>query len=173
MGSTGIAIAYERVAMLNIGPHNAAGGYDASAINFVIMGPGFKSIDEALNPSIDEVTYVNDESATKTVTGYAPNWDFDGDVIKDDDVVAFIRNIGKTQATGADAEAQIVMFDMWDVDPADFTVDAEMYTVAVQVDSGASITGGEKLGFKGSLLGKGDVVAGTYNTSTDTFTASV
>jgi len=165
---------YERVAMLNIGTKNAAGGYDASGTNaadFHLMGTGFESLDDSLNPAVDEVTYISDVSATKSITAYAPEWSFDGSVIKDDDVVTFLRNIGKTLATGADAEAEVVLYDVWDASGS--VVDAQKYTIAMKIDAIGTGGGGEKLKFSGALLGKGDPVEGNFNTDTDVFTADV
>lgn len=173
-GTTGVALAYERVAMLNIGTKNASGGYDATgtnAANFVLMGEGFESLEESLNPTVDEVQYISDENATKSITGYAPEWSFDGTVIKDNNVVTFLRNIAKGLVTGATAEAEVVLYDVWSVTAG--TVAATKYTVAIQMDSGGSLAGGEKLKFSGSLLNQGDPVDGTFTIATSAFAASV
>lgn len=167
---TGVAMRYERIAYLNIGTKNASGTYDASGVDFRLMGDGFESLDDSLNPNVDETQYISDTAASKTITGYAPEWSFDGSVIKDSDVIDFIRDIGKNLSTGSDSECEIVMYDVWDLSGS--TVAAQKYICAVKVDSIGSGSGGEKLKFSGSILGKGDPVDGTFDTSALTFTAS-
>ena len=161
MAGTGPAMRYERQAFLNIGTEIAP--------VYKRMGTGFETMDDALNPAVDEATYISDVNATKSITSYAPEWSFDGAVIKDSDVIAFIRAIGKDQATGADAETDVVLFDVWDVDPLTLEVPCEKFAVAIKVDSIGGGAGGEKLTFGGSLLGKGDPTDGYFDTSDDTF----
>ena len=167
MAGTGPAMRYERQAFLNIGT--------SLVPVYKRMGTGFESLDDALNPAVDEVTYISDVSATKSITAYAPEWSFDGAVIKDSDVIAYLRAIGNDQATGANAETDVVLFDVWDVDPDTLEVPCKQFAVAVKMDSIGGGAGGEKLTFGGSLLGKGDPVDGYFDTATDTFseTASV
>lgn len=164
-----VAMSYEKVVMLNIGAHNASGGYDASGVNFVLLGEGFTKLDESLNPKTESTTYIHEASESVAVTGYAPKWGFDGEVIKSNSVIAFLRNIGKNHLTGNDAEAEIIIYDVWDVSLVDFTVDAQKYTVAIAMDSNGNIEGGSKLEFSGELIGKGNAVQGTFNTSTKAF----
>jgi hypothetical protein len=163
--ATGAAMRYEYPAFLNIGT--------AVSPDYVLMGTGFSKLDDKLSPKIDEVVYINDVSATKTLTGYSNEWSFDATVIKDDDVVTFLRDIGKAQSTGADAETDVVMFDMWDVSAGTGLVDAKRYPVTVSMESIGSGSGGEKLTMSGSLLGSGDPVDGVFDTADDTFDADV
>lgn len=155
---TGTAMRYERVAMLNTGT--------ALAPEYHLMGRGFESIDDKLNANVDEATYVSDKSASKTITGYAPEWSFDGAVIKDEECVSFLRAIGDGLATGADAETDVVIFDVWDVDAVTKQVVATKYPVVVQMESVGKGKGGEKLGFSGTLLGNGDPEPVNFNTTT-------
>ena len=164
MAGTGAAVRNERVAMLKTSTD--ASGNDV----YSLMGTGFESLDDALNPEVDEVTYISDTSATKTVTSYAPEFAFDATVIKDDAVITFLRGIGKALSTGAAAESKIVTYDVWDV--SGNVVDAVQFNVAVAMDSIGSGAGGEKLGMSGTILAKGDAIPGSYDTSTDVFTAT-
>lgn len=164
MATTGPALRYERVAYLNTGT--------LLSPTWSLIGEGFETLDDELNPEVDEVTYISDASATKTITAYAPEWNFDATVIKDDTVVTYLRNIGAELSTGADAETEVVMFDLWNV-AIDGTVDAKKFSVAVQIDSIASGAGGEKLQMSGALLSKGDPVDGSFDTDTLVFTADV
>lgn len=164
MAGTGPAMRYERQAFLNIGT--------LVAPVYKRMGTGFEAMDDALNPTVDEATYISDVNATKSITSYAPEWSFDGAVIKDSDVIAYIRAIGEDQATGVNAETSVVLFDVWDVNPSTLEVPCKKFAVAVKVDSIGGGGGGEKLTFGGSLLGKGDASDGYFHTATDTFSVT-
>lgn len=158
--TTGAAMRYDAVAMLNIGT--------ALAPVYKIMGKGFENLSDKLGAKVDETQYVNDRSASRTVTGYSPEWGFDGAVIKDDDVVTFLRAIADSQATGAGAETDMVVFDVWEVDAVTKLVAAKKYPVVVQMDSVRGGKGGEKLTFAGTLLGNGDPTDVTFNTTDST-----
>jgi hypothetical protein len=155
---SGTAMRYERVAMLNTGTELAP--------EYHLMGKGFESIDDKLNANVDEATYVSDKSASKTITGYSPEWGFDGAVIKDEETVSFLRAIGDGLATGAAAETDVIIFDVWDVDVLTHIVTAKRYPVVVQMESVGSGKGGEKLAFKGTLLGNGDPSDVDFNVDT-------
>lgn len=159
-----VALRHERIAFLNIGTPTLP--------TWKLMGTGFTDLSDSRNPEVDETQYISDESKTKSITGYGPEWSFEGDVIKDDALIERLRAIGADLKTGADAEAELVEFDAWEV-AVDGTVAANKFAVAVQIDSIASGAGGEKLGFSGALLGKGDPVSGVWDTTTSTFDDSV
>jgi hypothetical protein len=157
------AIRYELVTYLDIGT--------APTVTYTLMGEGFKSIEDSQNPETDSVVYVSDIAATKSLKSYAPEFSFEGDIIKDNTVIEFLRNKGKTQAVGSDAETTIVSYDVWEEVANE--VPAIQYAVAVAMDTLGGGEGGEKAGFSGTLLGIGDAVQGTFNTSTHVFTADV
>ena len=154
--STGTAMRYERVAFLNTGT--------IAAPVWALMGKGFEALDDALNPNVSEKTYVSDKSASKTITGYAPEWSIEGSVIKDEATITFLRAIGETLAVGESAEAEVIVFDLWDVDSGTKYVDGYKYPVVVQMDSIGGGSGGEELAFSGSLLANGDPTAVSFDT---------
>lgn len=157
-----VRLAYERVAMLNIGT--------VAVPDFTLMGTGFNTLGESLNPDVSVKQYISDENASKTLRAYAPEWGFDADVIDDDGTIDYIRAMAATNALGADAESEIVLYDLWDVDEGDGTVAAVKYSVVIAVDTGGSMTGGEELELSGTIHADGDPVAGTYDTTDDSFT---
>lgn len=158
-----VAMKYENPVYLNTGTIQSP--------TWSLLGEGFTSVSDTRNPVVDETTYVNDVSSTKTITGYGAQWDFEGDVIKDNAVIEYLRGIGENELTGADAESEIVTFDLWEV--VTNVVTCNKRTVTVQVDTTGGGAGGEKLSFSGSLLAKGDPVSGTWSTLTNTFTEDV
>lgn len=153
------------VTMLNTTPSTTA--------TYSIMGTGFESLDDSRSPQTDTVTYIDDRAATKTVTGYEPEWSFEGKRLEDgdSDALDFLVGIALAESVGDDAETDIVEYDVTLVQTGE--VDAYQHTVAVAMDSISKGAGGENLKFSGTLLGKGDVVAGTYNIAAGTFTPTV
>lgn len=151
----------EYVSMLDITP--------ASTPTYTLMGEGFTELTDSLNPEVSEKTYISDTSATKRVSSYSPEWSFEADVIKDQAIGEFLRNIGKSLSTGADCETTMVTYDMWEL--VGDLVPAHKHTVAVAMDSVASGAGGEDLTMNGTLMGVGDCVSGTYNVVSGVFTA--
>lgn len=155
-----VIMRYQRVARLNIGT-------EASPI-WELMGEGFNTLDVSLNPKIDETQYINDENASKSLTGYSPQWDFDADVIDNQKVIEYIRAIAAINGIGNEAESQILVYDLWEV--SGDTVSAVRYDCIIAVDSDGSGAGGEKLSISGTIHATGDPVTGTFNVSTRTFT---
>jgi hypothetical protein len=154
------AMRNERVAFLDITPGEATPTY-------TLMGEGFTEVNDSLNPNVTEKTYIHESSATKRVASYAPEWAFNADVIKDSDIIEFLRDIGKAQKTGVDCETTMVIFDMWEAINGE--VPAYRYAVTVALDNIGNGAGGEELTMSGNLLGIGDPVSGIFNTSDDTF----
>lgn len=156
-----VKMRYERVARLNTST--------AQSPTWSLMGQGFRDLSESLNPTVDETTYIDDVSATKTVTGYAPEYSFEGDVDATDPAITYLRNIAETRATGANAETEMIVYDLWSA--VGGVVDATKYAVAVAMDSAGGGEGGGKLEFSGTLLNKGDGVSGSYTIATGSFVA--
>lgn len=158
-----VAMKYERQGFLNTGT--------IAAKVWTRMGEGFKDLTDARNPIVDEARYIHDSSSTKSITGYAPEWAMDFDVIKENTVIDFIRSIGENSLIREDAETEYLEFDLWDL--VGSSVACVKYSVAVKVDSIGGGTGGEKLTGSGALLGKGAPVFGTFDIDTLVFTDSV
>ena len=163
MAGVGAAMRNEVVAYLNTGASFAVP-------TFTLMGTGFDKLDDELNPVEDSVTYVHEATATTTLTGYEAAWSFDATVIKDDAAVTKLRGIGKSRATGANAQCDIVTYDVWDV--ATGTVPAVRQKVAVVMDNISNGAGGEKLGMSGTLKAVGDPIPGTFTVATKAFVAT-
>jgi len=171
MADTGPAYRHERVAFFNTGT-------TASPV-YVLMGEGFETLDDSRNPEVDETAYVNSVNKVKTIGSYGPEWAFDGTVIKESTVIAFLRAIGDNLSIGNDAASDIVVFDMWsttaggDLNTTTGIAAAKRYPVSVQMDSTGGGPGAEKLKFSGVLLGTGDPTDGTFDTADNTFTESI
>jgi len=144
----------------------------ASAPDYRRMGTGFEDLSDSRNPDVSEKTYISDAAATKRIRGYSPEWSFNGDALRDEDVIVYLRDIGITLATGEAAETTYIEFDVEDVE-TDLSVVAYRYDVTIQMDSVMGGAGGEEGTFSGTLHGNGDPVKGTFDTSTNTFSPDV
>lgn len=151
----------ERVARINTGTTQTP--------IWTLMGTGFSTLDEALNPKVESTQYISDSSSTTSVTGYEPQFSFEGDVIKNDAVIELLRAMGATLATGAGCEVEVVVYDAWEENVTTKQAPAQKFTMAVAMDSTASGSGGEKLGFSGTLHAVGDPIQGYFDLVTLTW----
>ena len=143
----------------------------ASTADFALMGVGFKSLEENPSAQTKSRKYVCDKSATQSINGYSWSTPFELDQIREQAAVDFICNIGEQQLTGADAGRDYIMVDLGSaVSGSENTYNARKIKVAVELAAFSNDDG--DLGATGNLLGVGDIVNGTFNTSTRTFTAA-
>ena len=87
-------------------------------------------------------------------------------MIKSEDVIKEIIDIGKYQKTGADCEREYLIVDLDEQDDDEYK--ARKINVAILVDSFGDEDG--EVTVEGTLKGRGDVVPGTFDTQTKTFT---
>lgn len=147
----------------------------AQSADFALMGVGFKSLEENPSAQTKSRKYVCDKSATQTINGYSWSTPFELDQIREQDAVEFICNIGEQQLTGADAERDYVMVDLGKpVSSGGTAVENTYYArkIKVAIELAAFSNDDGNLGANGNLLGVGDIINGTFNTSTRTFTAA-
>ena len=144
-------------------------GVDSTA-EFVLMGAGFTELEENPAATTASKRYVNDKSATKSITGYDWSTPFVTDQIRDEKAVDFICNIGEQQLTGADAETDYVIVDL-DKKSGDSgsAFKARKIRVAIEVATFTNTDG--DMGATGNLLGVGDIITGSFDTNSRTFTA--
>ena len=136
--------------------------------SYEFLGTGFSKLDEKPNAQTKEKRYVNQKSSTQSITSYKWQEDFTTDQIVNDKAIEYLVYIGKTLKTGGDAETNHVKVDLDKPGTESNTFYARKRTVAIQVDSLPDNDG--ELGVEGAFLGVSDVVEGTFNTTTNTFT---
>lgn len=134
---------------------------------FELLGTGFTELNESPSAQTTSKRYVNQSSATQSVTGYEWSTSFNADQIVSEVAIEHIRDIGEMQKTGADTETEYVIVDL---DKAAQTSGfrARKFKVAIAVDSFEDNDG--ELGITGSFLGISDPVLGTFDTTAKTFT---
>ncbi|MDU1453150.1 MAG: hypothetical protein E6912_00030 [Paeniclostridium sordellii] len=135
---------------------------------FVFMGTGFTELNESPSAKTKSKQYINEQSATTSITGYETEFGFETDQIRDEKAIDFICNIGELQKIGADAETEYIKVDLDKPAKAENGFRARKFKVAVSIDDFEAKD--NEMSAKGKLLGMGDLVVGTFDTSTKTFT---
>lgn len=135
---------------------------------FVFMGTGFTELNESPSAKTTSKLYINDKSSTTSITGYETEFGFETDQIRDEKAIDFICDIGELQKTGADAETEYIKVDLDKPAKAENGFRARKFKVAVSIDDFEAKD--NEMSAKGKLLGMGDLVLGTFDTTTKTFT---
>ncbi|MEG0309149.1 MAG: hypothetical protein RR636_14490 [Clostridium sp.] len=141
----------------------------ASVEEYVLMNAGFTELNEAPAAQAGSKKYIGDKSATKSIIGYDWSTTFNTDMIRSEKAVEFICNIGEMQLVGTDAESSYIIVDLDKQGSEANTFKARKFKVAIEVASFDNNDG--ELAATGNLLGIGDLVVGTFNVTTKTFTA--
>lgn len=134
---------------------------------FELLGTGFTELNESPSAQTTSKRYINQSSASQSITGYEWNTSFNADQIVSEIAIEHIREIGEMQKTGSDTETEYLIVDL-DKPAQTAGFRARKFKVAISVDSFEDNDG--ELGITGSLLGISDPVEGTFDTATKTFT---
>lgn len=138
------------------------------APRFVLMGTGFKTLDEEPGAQTESTKYVNDKASSKSVIGYETVFPFESDFIKEQEAIIALYNVGRNHCVGSDAEFEYVRVELWD--PADGKPNefaARKFIVSAEI---SEIGGENNISVSGNLNAVGDFVGGTFNTKTRIFT---
>jgi hypothetical protein len=138
---------------------------------WAFMGAGFNTLDENPQAQVDTKAYVSDKAYTSIIKGYQTQFPFDTDLIKSEEAIVALYDIGRNQKQGADAELEYCRVEIFkgETVPASSTYPARKFTVAVEV-SGVSGAGAEVIHVTGNLINVGAFTDGYFNTSTMAFT---
>lgn len=136
---------------------------------YSLMGTGFTTLDENPAAKVEKTPYINDKSASGTITGYENSFAFDTQMISDDAAISFLYDIARNQKTGSDAETDYIRVDLYK-DEASGAYPARKFRVCVEV-TGITGAGTEIVKVAGNLHQVGNFVEGTFNPSTKAFTA--
>lgn len=134
---------------------------------FELLGAGFTELNESPSAQTTSKRYINQSSASQSVSGYEWATSFNADQIASEKAIEYIRNIGEMQLTGADSETEYIIVDL-DKAAATAGYRARKFKVAIAVDSFDDNDG--ELGVSGSFLGISDPIVGTFDTTAKTFT---
>lgn len=134
---------------------------------FELLGTGFTELNESPSAQTTSKRYVNQSSASQTVTGYEWSTSFNTDQIISDKAIEHIIDIGEMQKTGTDTETEYLIVDLDKSGTLEGSFRARKFKVAISVDSFDDNDG--DLGVSGSFLGQSDPVEGTFTIGTKTF----
>ncbi|EJO5349566.1 hypothetical protein NRP93_003748 [Clostridium botulinum] len=133
---------------------------------FELLGTGFTELNESPSAQTTSKRYINQSSASQSVTGYEWATEFTADQIVSEKAIEYIREIGEMQKLGSDTETDYLIVDL--DKPASTTgFRARKIKVAVSVDSFEDNDG--DLGISGSFLGISDPILGTFDAMTKEF----
>lgn len=137
------------------------------ASTFELLGTGFTELNESPSAQTTSKRYINQSSASQSITGYEWASEFTADQINSEKAIEYIREIGEMQKLGADTETNYIIVDL-DKPAATTGFRARKIKVAISVDSFEDEDG--DLGISGSFLGISDPILGTFDTTTKEFT---
>lgn len=140
---------------------------DSETPNWVLMGAGFTTLDEEPGAQTESVKYVNEVSASSSITSYETTFAFEAEQIVTEEAVNAIYEVGRNHYVGAEAEFEYCRVELWNPGVEENTFEARKFIVAVEV---SDFTGENKMTMSGNLNAVGDPVLGTFNTTTLAFT---
>lgn len=139
-----------------------------STAAFEFMGTGFTEMNEEPGAQTNDKRYINSTATSKSITGYEWQTGFTADQIRSETAIEFICAIGELMKTGPDAERDYVAVDLdKPVSGEENTYHARKIKVAIEVSSFGDEDG--EMTCEGNFLGVGDIVEGTFNTTTKAF----
>ena len=136
---------------------------------FNLIGEGFTSFPESKNPQEYSRKYVSDKTERTDVIGYAPSIEYSADCVSDDPVVKEIMKIHDGELVGNDTHRNIISVNRWEENATDHTCPATKRAYAIVPN--AKGDGTDALIYTGTMRAAGDLITGSFNTSTKTFTA--
>lgn len=141
-------------------------GTDAAEA-YQLIGEGFTDLSESKNAKEYSRQYVHERTERSDVVGYSPSISYSFDMYQDDPVCEKIAEITDGEKVGNDAHIDIVVAHLFDGGAS--SAKAFKRTYAVIPDSKGS--GTDALIYTGTLKAVGTAVEGTFNTTTQKFTA--
>lgn len=161
--ATGVATREELLSYMNTS--------NASPATYALIGEGFSELTENLNPKTKDSHFIHQKSATSSIIGYAPTFDFTAELDKGDPVAVFVATIGRERKVGSDCETDIVNVYTWLAGKTSGSMLAYQQKIAIKVDNSGSGAGGDAMALTGAFMYKGDAIKGEFNPTTKTFTA--
>lgn len=140
---------------------------DGTTAQYELIGEGFTSMSESKNPKEYSRQYVHERTERTDIIGYAPSIAYSVDTYTENPVIAKIRQVTDEELIGTDAQVDIVNVNMFEGSAGSYTAYKRTYAIIPD----AKGDGVEALIYSGNFRAVGDVVKGTWNESTNTFTA--
>lgn len=135
---------------------------------YEFMGLGFSELNESPGAQTSKKRYINDKSASTSITGYEPEFSFETDQIRSEKAIDYICEIGELQKIGDEAQTSYIKVDLDKPGKEENTYRARKFNVAIEVSDFDEKDG--EMSAKGKFLQVGDLEVGTFNTTTKTYT---
>lgn len=136
--------------------------------DYQFMGLGFSELNESPSAQTAKKRYINDKSASTSITGYEPEFSYETDQIRSEKAIEYICEIGELQKIGDEAQTNYIKVDLDKPGTAENTYRARKFRVAIAVADFDEKDG--EMSAKGKFLQIGDLEVGTFNTVTKEFT---
>ena len=147
-------------AFLNVGTSKAP--------EYALIGDGVTTGTINYNPQIREETYIHQDSASKDVERYAPEFPLEQTCRAGDGVFDFVDGLRQARAVEDAAKTDVVLVYLYET-PTDGKYPAERQPVSVAIESfGGDGGAANKINY--SLNFVGDPTPGTFDPMTKTFT---
>lgn len=165
-----LVMRYQYASYLGIVTTSGTGQSATTTTTYYLIGEGFTSFPESKNPQEYTRKYINYKTEKTDVIGYSPSIEYSADVISDDPVVQEIVKITDTELVGTDTHRDVVSVNLWEPTETENVYKAYKRTFAIIPNQKGE--GTDALIYTGSFRSVSDLVEGTFNTSTKTFTAA-
>lgn len=142
----------------------------AETPQYVLLGDGITSLTEEFNPESEKKQYINQANGTTSIKSYTPSISVEKEYIKDDDLQDWINEKIKLLPTGSVAQSDYVRVNILETPTSDGKYKAVKRKCSYQFDSIGGDAGAELMNAM-TLGGIGDGILGTFDVSTNTFTA--
>ena len=144
-------------------------GTSGTTETFNLIGEGFTSFPENKNPQEYSRKYISDKTERTDVIGYAPSIEYSADCVIDDPVVQEIMKIHDGELVGNDTHRNVISVNRWEEDSSSHTCPATKRAYAIIPNTKGD--GTDALIYSGTMKAVSDLVTGTFNVNTKTFTA--
>lgn len=133
-----------------------------------LIGEGFTDLSESKGAKEYSRKYIHNKTEISDTIGFAPSLSYSCDVISGDPVVEEIVEITDYEKIGTDAHRDIVVVNGWTPGTTSGTFAAFKRKFSVVPDGKGS--GTEALVYTGTFKARGDLIPGSLDAATNTFT---
>ena len=137
---------------------------------FERLGEGVNSFTPSNNPTVSTKHYINMKSPHNSITAIAKQYSMSADYIKGDPCLDYIEGI--EDKIGSDCMSELVDVDMSSPVPegSGTAYKAKKANITISVTQPYSIEGGNNQQIEATFYVNGDLVDGTFDTSSESFT---
>ena len=140
--------------------------------SFERLGEGVNSFTPSNNPTVSTKHYINMKSPHNSITAIAKQYSMSADYVKGDPCLDYIEGI--EDKIGSDCVTELIDVDMSSPisDGGGTKYKARKANITISVTQPYSIEGGNNQNIEATFYVNGDLVDGSFDTSTKTFTAA-